>query len=164
MVAQHAQPHLSIKACTLIDVLEDVCPLARVVLDHVGWHAALHVHAAPVKVVAHVEDVIRKTLRGSQAHLFCHPLLGPVVDAHDEVAVAVELRGPVVGRPWGVAHAAPIADDEDVVLATCVKAGVLNRHAVAARRMKPRGRWAENLVANAGNRLPCLPMHRQRLP
>mmetsp|Transcript_36557 Transcript_36557/g.94380 ORF Transcript_36557/g.94380 Transcript_36557/m.94380 type:complete len:391 (+) Transcript_36557:984-2156(+) len=91
-------------------------------------------NARPVEVVADVEEVVRVACLRPDLHLLRNALLGLVVDAVHEVALAArELLGvAVVGRlHYGALDdAAPVADDEDGVHARAHEADVRHRDAV----------------------------------
>mmetsp|Transcript_182304 Transcript_182304/g.443730 ORF Transcript_182304/g.443730 Transcript_182304/m.443730 type:complete len:387 (+) Transcript_182304:392-1552(+) len=140
VVAEDPQPHEAIEAGTIVDVLEDllelVCGFLLVLLgSSIGIHlgevlgAAKVVHAAPVEVVTHVQDVRWLGLRGHLQHLVPDLELALLVRRPDElerlglVPAVVEVGDrrqlPVL------LQAAPVTDDEHVVGGLVVDADVV---------------------------------------
>mmetsp|Transcript_70786 Transcript_70786/g.207662 ORF Transcript_70786/g.207662 Transcript_70786/m.207662 type:complete len:683 (+) Transcript_70786:137-2185(+) len=129
VVPEDAEPGLPGQALPGVDLLPAPLELGRGRRrDRVRGKATLPNDAAPVEVVADVQDVVRARLPRPELHLPGDALLRLVVDPVDEVALAAgELLGVsvVCGRdPVFVDDAAPVADDEDGVAAVAaVEAG-----------------------------------------
>eukprot|EP00406_Dinophysis_acuminata_P083049 CAMPEP_0179262908 /NCGR_PEP_ID=MMETSP0797-20121207/27606_1 /TAXON_ID=47934 /ORGANISM="Dinophysis acuminata, Strain DAEP01" /LENGTH=399 /DNA_ID=CAMNT_0020971051 /DNA_START=36 /DNA_END=1233 /DNA_ORIENTATION=- len=168
VVPEHAQPLLVLQARPVVHLLEDPRPLPRRVDDAGRGPAALDEDPPPVEVVPHVQDVVRPVLCRPRYHLLRDALLGEVVDGLDvRPEVVRELHGvPVVGglhAAGRVEHAAPVADDEHVVRAAHVEAGVRQGEAVEVRAVHRGGRRDEAArdVAGATATAPA-PAHAAR--
>mmetsp|Transcript_95284 Transcript_95284/g.308618 ORF Transcript_95284/g.308618 Transcript_95284/m.308618 type:complete len:518 (+) Transcript_95284:868-2421(+) len=160
VVPQHAQPLHPIKAGSAVNFLEDRAPLTGPRALRPQPRTTQCLHAAPIEVVADIENVVGTTRRSSGGHLPRHPQLRRVVDPHDEGPLLLrEEVAPVVRGfrrlPLLVHDAAPIADDEHVVWALrSVQAHRRQLQAVVVRRLHRLGRHNEALVATAAGLRP----------
>mmetsp|Transcript_91885 Transcript_91885/g.239534 ORF Transcript_91885/g.239534 Transcript_91885/m.239534 type:complete len:328 (-) Transcript_91885:346-1329(-) len=149
VVPEHTKPLLAVDAGSRVDVLEHFLPLAGGIGRGTWRRAALDVDAAPVEIVADVQDVVGRVGGRPGAHLAGHVALRAVVGAPDEVSlVAGELRRAVVRRggrrhrgvpPERAWKPSPVADEVDVVVLVLRlrwrhEAGVWQLHAVVLRR------------------------------
>jgi len=118
MVAENAEPLLPIKAKTLVHVLVNLLPLSGRIVRLVGRRTTLCRVAAPVKVVADIQDVVRLTELSLVGHGLRYILLRAVVHSDDEGPMVFEqVRAMVRGDNATVLHqhASPIADGKNVM-------------------------------------------------
>mmetsp|Transcript_30227 Transcript_30227/g.64313 ORF Transcript_30227/g.64313 Transcript_30227/m.64313 type:complete len:285 (-) Transcript_30227:627-1481(-) len=126
VVPQNSQPRLTVQPVAFVDVLEVPLELSGR-NDLVSRYAASSVDAAPVEVVADVQDVVRAPMLCPNLHLARDSLLGLLIGVLD----ALLLR-PLHRRLGSVlAHeAAPVTDDVDTMRSLCAEAGVWQVDAV----------------------------------
>mmetsp|Transcript_7831 Transcript_7831/g.21014 ORF Transcript_7831/g.21014 Transcript_7831/m.21014 type:complete len:340 (+) Transcript_7831:1085-2104(+) len=154
VVPEDAEPRDAVEALAGVLVLEDALPLGGEVGHVQSGRAAPSFHSAPVEIVSDVEDVLWTYVGGPLSHPVSDRELRDVVQAGHELPL-VKTVFPMVCRHrlrlphLGVGReAAPVADDEDVVLVLIgVDARVWQLHAVQGQSNIPWSGGLELVVA-----------------